>query len=109
MWAGFPGCLYVESDALYTRKPLNPYVLGCAGNPVFEDAAVRALERLWAMRSPLNLLGSSLDMVQGQWKDASGGIGASSDSFYEYLLKAYILFGEDPFPQKIAPEVKNTA
>lgn len=46
------------------------------------------------MRSPLNLLGSSLDMVKGQWKDASGGIGASSDSFYEYLLKAYILFGQ---------------
>lgn len=64
-----------------------------AGNPVFEDAAVRALERLWAMRSPLNLLGSSLDMVRGEWIDGSGGIGASSDSFYEYLLKAYILFG----------------
>lgn len=61
---------------------------------MFEDAAVRALERLWAMRSPLGLLGSSLDMAQATWKDASGGIGASSDSFFEYLLKAYVLLGE---------------
>ena len=64
-----------------------------AGNPVFEDAAIRALERLWVMRTPLNLLGSSLDMATGEWRDPNGGIGASSDSFYEYLLKAYILFG----------------
>lgn len=61
---------------------------------MFEDAAVRALKQLWAMRSPLDLLGSSLDMTSAKWRDASGGIGASSDSFYEYLLKAYILFGK---------------
>ncbi len=67
--------------------------LSHAGNPVFEDAAFRALEGLWAMRSPLNLLGSSLDMERSEWKDASGGVGASSDSFYEYLLKSYILLG----------------
>ena len=45
------------------------------------------------MRTPLNLLGSSLDMATGEWRDPNGGIGASSDSFYEYLLKAYVLFG----------------
>ena len=63
------------------------------GNPVFEEAASRALQRLWEMRTPLGLLGSSLDMVAGQWRDANGGVGASADSFYEYLLKAYILYG----------------
>lgn len=46
------------------------------------------------MRSPLNLLGSSLDMEARHWLDPSGGIGASSDSFYEYLLKGYILLGQ---------------
>lgn len=63
---------------------------------MFEDAAFRALEGLWAMRSPLNLFGSSLDMERAEWKDASGGVGASSDSFYEYLLKSYILLGDPP-------------
>ncbi len=37
--------------------------------------------------------GTSLDMTYGVWLDNNGGIGASADSFYEYLLKAYILFG----------------
>ena len=61
---------------------------------MFEDAAARALEALWSMRSPLNLLGSSLNMETRHWIDPSGGIGASSDSFYEYLIKAYVLLGE---------------
>ena len=37
--------------------------------------------------------GTSPDMTHGVWLDNNGGIGASADSFYEYLLKAYILFG----------------
>lgn len=63
---------------------------------MFEDAAARALEELWRMRSTVDLFGSALDMEAQQWKDASGGIGPSSDSFYEYLLKAYILLGTPP-------------
>lgn len=70
--------------------------LDCAGNPVFEDAAARALEELWLMRSPLDLLGGELDVEAQHWKDGSGGIGPSSDSFYEYLLKAHILLGQSP-------------
>lgn len=69
-------------------------ILHIAGNPVFEDAAARALEELWSMRSPANLFGSALDMEAHHWRDPSGGIGPSSDSFYEYLLKAYIYLGE---------------
>ena len=45
------------------------------------------------MRSPIGLLGGTLDMEHRQWRDPSGGIGPSSDSFFEYLLKAYILLG----------------
>jgi hypothetical protein len=66
-----------------------------SGSPVFEEAARRSLRKLWSMRSPLGLLGTSLDMMTGQWlQPTSGTIGASSDSFYEYLLKAFILFGK---------------
>lgn len=73
--------------------------LGCtercvpAGQPIFERCARQALRALWRMRTPLGLFGTSLDMMQGMWLDNNGGIGASADSFYEYLLKAYILFG----------------
>ena len=64
-----------------------------AGQPIFERCARQALRALWRMRTPLGLFGTSLDMMQGIWLDNNGGIGASADSFYEYLLKAYILFG----------------
>ena len=46
------------------------------------------------MRTPLGLFGTALDMSTGDWLDPHGGIGASADSLYEYLLKAHILFGE---------------
>lgn len=46
------------------------------------------------MRTPLGLFGTALDMRRAAWLDHNGGIGASADSFYEYLIKAYILFGE---------------
>ena len=64
-----------------------------AGQPIFERCARQALRALWRMRTPLGLFGTSLDMMQGMWLDNNGGIGASADSFYEYLLKAHILFG----------------
>ncbi|URE43657.1 alpha-mannosidase I [Musa troglodytarum] len=67
------------------------------GDPRFQAAALRALRKLWSMRSPLNLLGTTLDVVTGEWIEYSSGVGAGVDSFYEYLLKAYILFGNDEF------------
>lgn len=65
------------------------------GDPRFESAALRALRKLWSMRSSLNLLGTTLDVETGEWIEHSSGIGAGVDSFYEYLLKAHILFGRE--------------
>ncbi|KAL0416967.1 UNVERIFIED_CONTAM: Alpha-mannosidase I MNS5 [Sesamum latifolium] len=65
------------------------------GDPRFESAALRALRKLWSMRSSLNLLGTTLDVETGEWIEHSSGIGAGVDSFYEYLLKAHLLFGRD--------------
>ncbi|KAL2243994.1 alpha-mannosidase I MNS5 [Sesamum indicum] len=65
------------------------------GDPRFESAALRALHKLWSMRSSLNLLGTTLDVETGEWIEHSSGIGAGVDSFYEYLLKAHLLFGRD--------------
>ena len=35
-----------------------------------------------------------INIHSGQWTGRMSGIGAGIDSFYEYLLKSYILFGE---------------
>lgn len=67
------------------------------GDSRFEAAALRALRKLWSMRSPLNLVGTTLDVVTGEWIEYSTGIGAGVDSFYEYLMKAHILFGGEEF------------
>ncbi|CAH1443019.1 unnamed protein product [Lactuca virosa] len=67
------------------------------GDSRFEDAALHALRKLWGMRSSLNLLGTTLDVATGEWIEYSSGIGAGVDSFYEYLIKAHILFGKEEF------------
>ncbi|KAI3807462.1 hypothetical protein L1987_23390 [Smallanthus sonchifolius] len=67
------------------------------GDARFEHAALKALHKLWGMRSSLNLLGTTLDVATGEWIEYSSGIGAGVDSFYEYLLKAHILFGKEEF------------
>lgn len=64
------------------------------GNPAFEDAAHAALVGLWERRSPIGLYGGHIDTRDGTWTDASSGIGAGADSFFEYLLKGAILFDE---------------
>eukprot|EP00884_Botryococcus_braunii_P002291 jgi/Botrbrau1/12062/Bobra.0295s0017.1 len=68
------------------------------GVPVFEEAARRSLRKLWRMRSHLGLFGTALNMLTAEWiPPVHGTIGASSDSFYEYLLKAFVLFGDEEY------------
>lgn len=40
------------------------------------------------------LKGNVVNIQTGHWVGKQSGLGAGSDSFYEYLLKSYILFGE---------------
>lgn len=69
-----------------------------SGNPIYYEYAYTALLRLWALRDPVTgLLGNTLDIRHGQWKNTHAGIGAGVDSFHEYLLKAYILFNNVEF------------
>jgi ER degradation enhancer, mannosidase alpha-like 2 len=64
------------------------------GNPVYYDKAKRALVELYKRRSPIGLVGSSIDVQNGYWKDTTSHIGGGIDSYVEYLLKAWLLFGD---------------
>ncbi|XP_009582466.1 PREDICTED: ER degradation-enhancing alpha-mannosidase-like protein 1 [Fulmarus glacialis] len=65
------------------------------GDSTFEWVARRAVKALWNLRSNnTGLLGNVVNIQTGQWVGKQSGLGAGSDSFYEYLLKSYILFGE---------------
>ncbi|XP_065674366.1 ER degradation-enhancing alpha-mannosidase-like protein 1 isoform X2 [Hydra vulgaris] len=64
-------------------------------DPIYEQVARRALNSLWKQRSnETGLFGNVFDVQSGEWIGKMSGIGAGIDSFYEYLLKSYILFGE---------------
>ena len=102
------GMPYVEVN-LKTGKVRNPHTnpaevgtllleLGTlsrlTGNPDYYDKAKRAVVALYARRSPLGLVGSSIDVETGAWTDSTSHIGGGIDSYYEYLLKAWLLFGD---------------
>ncbi|NP_001091440.1 ER degradation enhancing alpha-mannosidase like protein 1 L homeolog precursor [Xenopus laevis] len=66
------------------------------GDSTFEWVARRAVRALWSLRSNnTGLLGNVVNIQTGQWVGKQSGLGAGLDSFYEYLLKSYILFGEE--------------
>ncbi|KAI5712053.1 hypothetical protein M8J75_005330 [Diaphorina citri] len=64
-------------------------------DPVYENYARRANKALWNVRDKnTGLLGNVINADSGQWVGKLSGLGAGLDSFYEYLLKAFILFGD---------------
>eukprot|EP00003_Mantamonas_plastica_P003398 TRINITY_DN12703_c0_g1_i1.p1 TRINITY_DN12703_c0_g1~~TRINITY_DN12703_c0_g1_i1.p1 ORF type:complete len:451 (-),score=87.58 TRINITY_DN12703_c0_g1_i1:36-1340(-) len=67
------------------------------GDDSYEYAARNALRALWSRRSSLSLLGNHIDIYTGEWTHKDAGIGASVDSFYEYLLKAALMFGDEEY------------
>jgi hypothetical protein len=68
-------------------------VLSClSGDPKFGLVAMRAAEQLFHRRSELDLVGKHIHIRSGKWHETLSGVGSNSDSFYEYLLKSYLLF-----------------
>lgn len=62
-----------------------------------QDVAKRAIRALWDRRSDIDLLGNVINIQSGQWIHTASSTGAGIDSFFEYLLKAYVLFGETEY------------
>ncbi len=64
------------------------------GKAVYYDKAKRALVELYNRRSSIGLVGSSINVKTGMWTDPTSHISGGIDSYYEYLLKAWLLFGD---------------
>ena len=71
--------------------------------PVYYDKAKRALVALYDRRSPIGLVGSSINIETGKWTDPVSHISGGIDSYYEYLLKCSILF-DDKDCERMAKE-----
>ena len=67
------------------------------GDPRYYEAVKGAVSRLFAQRSSLGLVGSVIDVENGDWLDTTSHVRGGIDSYYEYLLKAWLLFGDEDF------------
>jgi ER degradation enhancer, mannosidase alpha-like 3 len=71
------------------------------GDPIFEEKARKALDYIWDKRNRVSdLVGTILSVQNGDWINKDATIGAGIDSYYEYLLKGYILLGDEKFLQR---------
>jgi mannosidase alpha-like ER degradation enhancer 2 len=79
------GTLFLEFGTLsrHTKKP------------VYYDKAKRALVALYNRRSKIGLVGEEIDVETGQWIGTASHVGGGIDSYYEYLLKGWLLFGDE--------------
>jgi ER degradation enhancer, mannosidase alpha-like 2 len=64
------------------------------GKPVFYEKAKRALVETYKRRSAIGLVGCSINVETGAWVDPDSHISGGIDSYYEYLWKCWLLFGD---------------
>ena len=80
------------------RQPVATQALSVGGRGRrYAAAARRAVDALWSRRSAIDLVGSHIDINSGLWTQQQATLGTNVDSFFEYLLKSHLLFG-DKYP-----------
>ena len=62
---------------------------------IFYDKAKRALVEIYQRRSSIGLVGTWINVETGQWTDTDSHISGAIDSYYEYLLKCWLLFNDE--------------
>jgi ER degradation enhancer, mannosidase alpha-like 2 len=67
------------------------------GKDVYYAKAKAAVTELYRHRSPLGLPGEAIDVDKGTWTKRTSHVGGAIDSYYEYLLKAWLLFEDEDF------------
>ncbi|MCX6277530.1 MAG: glycoside hydrolase family 47 protein [Bacteroidetes bacterium] len=60
----------------------------------YYKTAKKAAFEVFRRRSDNDLVGTVIDVNTGEWKNTESQIGARIDSYYEYLYKAWLLFGD---------------
>lgn len=64
------------------------------GKDVYYEKPKAALRALFSRRSGAGLVGTWLNVETGEWTNRTAHIGGAIDSYYEYLIKAWLLFGD---------------
>jgi len=66
-----------------------------AGNPAYYEKAGRAVRALFERRSEIDLVGTIINVESGEWENTESHASARIDSYYEYLLKGWLMFGDE--------------
>jgi mannosidase alpha-like ER degradation enhancer 2 len=64
------------------------------GKPIYFEKAKRALVETYKRRSDIGLVGENINVETGKWTNTDSHVSAAIDSYYEYLIKCSILFGD---------------
>jgi len=64
------------------------------GKPIYYEKAKRALVETYNRRSKIGLVGEWINVETGEWTNTDSHISGAIDSYYEYLLKCWLLFGD---------------
>jgi len=62
--------------------------------PIYYEHAKHAVMQLYERRSKIGLVGEEIDVETGKWLSPASHVGGGIDSYYEYLLKCWKLFGD---------------
>ncbi len=65
------------------------------GDAKYYETGKRATRAVFNRRSDLNLIGEIIDVSSGDWVSTQSHICAGVDSYYEYLLKSWVLFQDE--------------
>lgn len=63
-------------------------------DPKYYQAGKKATLAIYNRRSELGLIGDVINVESGEWVSKQSHICAGVDSYYEYLYKSYLLFGD---------------
>ena len=66
-------------------------------NSIFYEKAKKAFMECFNRRSSIGLVGTTIDVESGEWKNTESHISGMIDSYYEYMIKSYLLFGDEDF------------
>jgi len=69
------------------------------GNNAYYSVAKKAIMECYQRRSKLGLVGEQIDVTTGKWMSTQTHISGYIDSYYEYLYKSWILFGDKDFKE----------
>src|ERR1035437_104311 len=64
------------------------------GKQIYYDKAKRALVETYKRRSSIGLVGGDINVETGKWTNTDSHMSGGIDSYYEYLFKCSVLFGD---------------